>query len=176
MKKICGIYKIINLKTDQFYIGKSTNIKQRWYQHRHESKNNQHYLYQDMRLFGLENFKLEIVEECKKEELSKKEHFYIYTLDPYYNNTDGLDYAIANHKLSKKDVLKIQELLIKGHNKKEIAYFYNVSLSTINNINLGKSWHNSSFIYPLYNTEDKYPKEFFDYLKRIHHNYDINDL
>jgi len=172
--KICGIYKIINLKTDQFYIGKSKDIKQRWYQHRHESKNNKHYLYADMRLFGLDNFKLEIVEECKEEELSKKEHFYITTLDPYYNNTTGLDYAVANHKLDKKDVLEIQELLIKGKNKKDISNMYNISINMVNSINTGKSWHNNSFKYPLFDTENEYPCEFFEYLKRFNHIYTLD--
>lgn len=175
--KKCGIYKITNLLTDQFYIGKSKNIQTRWYQHKTEAKkNNYNLLYSDMNTFGIENFKIEVIEECKESELNQREHYYIYTLDPFYNNTSGLDYSISNHKLTKNEILNIQGDLIKGINKKELSEKFNVSINTINNINSGRSWHNNSFNYPLFNTLNNYPEGFLDYLNRIHKNFEIDDF
>ena len=37
MKKIIGVYRIINTVTGDFYIGSSKNIKQRWAEHKCDS-------------------------------------------------------------------------------------------------------------------------------------------
>lgn len=45
-----------------------------------------------MRLYGIENFDFEIIEECPIEELDEKEIYYIKLFDSYntgYNNTYG---------------------------------------------------------------------------------------
>lgn len=172
---VSGIYKIINLINNHFYIGKSKNIQQRWYQHKTAYKKILYNsLYDDMKRYGIENFKIEVIEECKEEDLSQREHYYIYTLNPYYNETSGLDYSIANRKLDEIQVIRIQVALIKGEKVKDLASEYMVSVNTISNINTGKSWHNSSFVYPLKNTEKNYPNGFLDYLIRVHHAYDLD--
>ncbi len=173
----CGIYKITNLTNDHFYIGKSKNIQQRWYQHKTAYKKILYNpLYTDMQNYGIENFKIEVIEECKEEDLSNREHYYIYTLNPYYNKTSGLDYSIANHKLSDIEVIRIQVALINGEKVKDLASEYMTTINTISNINTGKSWHNSSLIYPLKNTLNKYPEGFTDYLIRVHHAYILDEL
>lgn len=175
--KTSGIYKITNIITSNFYIGKSKNIQQRWYQHRSSYKKVLYNsLYVDMQTYGIENFKIEIVEECKEEELTKREHYYIYTLNPYYNDTTGIDYSISNSKLSEVEVIRIQVALIKGEKIKDLASEYMLSVNTISNINTGKSWHNSSFVYPLKNTEKNYPEGFLDYIVRTHHAYDLDTI
>ena len=172
--KVCGIYKITNLINNCFYIGKSKNIQQRWYQHKTSYKKDiYHPLYIDMRTYGIENFTIEVIEKCTEDELTEKEHFYIYTLNPYYNSTNGLDYAVSNSKLDNVDIIRIQVALIRGEKVKDLANEYMVSVNTISNINTGKSWHNSSFIYPLKNTLQNYPDGFLDYIIRIHHAYQI---
>ena len=94
----CGIYKITNLLNNKCYIGQSVDIYKRWCDHckcgcgMDTPKNNK--LYAAMLEDGLENFTFELLEECPREELNKKESFYInlYESNDYgYNTTKGND-------------------------------------------------------------------------------------
>ena len=94
----CGVYKITNLLDNKCYIGQSVDIYKRWCDHckcgcgMDTPKNNK--LYTAMLEDGLENFSFELLEECLKEELNKKEAFYInlYESNDYgYNITRGND-------------------------------------------------------------------------------------
>ena len=73
LKNKMGIYVITNIKNDKKYVGQSINIQRRWYEHRnkamHPKKPDEYnkLLYQDMRKDGLENFYIDILEECSKE-------------------------------------------------------------------------------------------------------------
>lgn len=84
---ISGVYKITNIVTKQFYIGASVDIDMRWTTHmgRDARKYRNHPFYIDIRKFGKENFELEILEECKKEDLLPREQFYFDELYPQYN-------------------------------------------------------------------------------------------
>ena len=95
-KTICGIYKITNLLTEQCYIGQSVNISDRWKQHCkcglgiEASATNK--LYNSMQRDKIWNFTFELLEECPKELLNEKEHFWInmYQSDMFgYNSTKG---------------------------------------------------------------------------------------
>ena len=92
----CGIYKITNILNNKCYIGQSVDIYKRWCDHckcgcgMDTPKNNK--LYAAMLEDGLENFTFELLEECPKKELNKKETFYIslYESNDYgYNTTQG---------------------------------------------------------------------------------------
>lgn len=92
----CGIYKITNIINNKCYIGQSVDIYKRWCDHckcgcgMDTPKNNK--LYAAMLEDGLENFTFELLEECSREELNKKELFYIdlYESNDYgYNITQG---------------------------------------------------------------------------------------
>lgn len=94
----CGIYKITNILDNKCYIGQSVDIYKRWCDHckcgcgMDTPKNNK--LYAAMLEDGLENFTFELLEECPREELNKKEAFYInlYESNDYgYNITKGND-------------------------------------------------------------------------------------
>lgn len=76
----CGIYKITNLANGMCYVGQSVDIANRWKQHikrgigaEAPTKNK---LYPAMVEFGVENFSFEIVEECEKGLLDKKEDYW----------------------------------------------------------------------------------------------------
>lgn len=95
-KKICGIYKITNLKTQQCYIGQSVDVAQRWKDHCkcglgiEASATNK--LYNAMQKDGIWNFSFELMEECPREQLNEKEKFWIelYQSNIYsYNSTKG---------------------------------------------------------------------------------------
>lgn len=81
VNQICGIYKITNLRTKQCYIGQSVNISSRWKEHIKcglgidASATNK--LYNSMQTDGVWNFTFELIEECSKEQLDKKEKQWI---------------------------------------------------------------------------------------------------
>ena len=107
--KICGVYKITNTITGDFYIGSSKDVNRRWAEHKFPSRwkrfpNNP--LYKDMRKYGLEKFVFEILEEVEPNFLKEKEQEFIETLKPTYNdrNANGLD--TERHKEYKKEYNK----------------------------------------------------------------------
>lgn len=89
MKKVCGIYKIINLLNNQIYIGSSVNIYGRFSQHKWQLRKNNHgnlHLQRAWNKYGENNFKFKILEKTKsKENLLEKEQFYINFFKPHYN-------------------------------------------------------------------------------------------
>lgn len=80
-----GIYKIENLITGDFYIGASVNIHRRFMEHKTPNAYGNDRLHGDMKKYGKENFSFTVIEECKKEELSNREMFYIHSMSPSYN-------------------------------------------------------------------------------------------
>ena len=103
--KICGIYKITNTITGDFYIGSSKNVKSRWKDHKCPSKWNEHPnnpMYLDMQKYGTDKFEFQILEEVEIEQLKEVEQQFIERLKPTYNqmNAKGLD--VERHKESKR--------------------------------------------------------------------------
>ena len=65
----CGIYKIENKINGKSYIGQSANIERRWKDHKTHYKINDEPLYNEMKLYGIENFEWSVIEECDEENL-----------------------------------------------------------------------------------------------------------
>lgn len=92
-EKVCGIYKITNLITEQCYIGQSVNIAQRFKEHVkcglgiQASATNR--LYSTMQKDKIWNFTFELLEECSRQLLNEKERFWIqmYQSDKFGMNT-----------------------------------------------------------------------------------------
>lgn len=90
-----GIYCLTNTLTNMKYVGQAANVGDRWKQHIKcglgiDTPNSQ--LYQIMKKDGVENFKFELLEECNREDLNRKEKYWInfYKSDDYgYNMTKG---------------------------------------------------------------------------------------
>ena len=83
-----GIYKIVNLINNKIYVGSAVNFKNRFKTHLSRLKNNKHHsiiLQNSWNKYGGDNFKFEIIEECDKLILIKREQYYIDELKPYYN-------------------------------------------------------------------------------------------
>lgn len=91
MKIISGIYKIVNVINNKFYIGSSKNIKRRFSIHKSALKNNRHhsiYLQRSYNKHGLDSFKFEIVKEMDNptyQQLFDEETKHINELLPHYN-------------------------------------------------------------------------------------------
>lgn len=83
-----GIYKIINIINNKIYIGSANNFTSRFGVHRYDLRNNKHhniYLQRSWNKYGEQNFKFEIIENCKNQDLLIREQYYIDTLNPEYN-------------------------------------------------------------------------------------------
>lgn len=131
-----GIYKITNKITGKSYIGQSVDIEKRWAYHKETMKNpriNAYYreLYKDMRLFGLNNFLFEVLEECLFEELNEKEKYWIH----YYNSYEkGYNLTRGGSGTLKYDYNKIKELWDQGLTTEEISKEINISYGYVTTI------------------------------------------
>ena len=87
-----GIYKITCQSTQEIYIGKSTDIKNRWQQHCKTAFNcgtiASSILHRKMQQYGIENFTFELLEKVPKDQLSEREKYYI---DFYKTKETGLN-------------------------------------------------------------------------------------
>jgi len=87
-----GVYAIELIASDRIYIGSSTNVPGRWYQHRLHLKNGTHHcpkLQYAWTKYGADAFEWRILEElprdCSKVEILAREQFYIDSLKPWFN-------------------------------------------------------------------------------------------
>lgn len=83
----CGIYIIKNKINQKIYIGQSVDIEERWVKHcagygiAHNSA-----IDMAIQKYGKENFTLEIIELCQREELNEKEAYYADLYNSYAPN------------------------------------------------------------------------------------------
>jgi group I intron endonuclease len=119
-----GIYAIQNCINGKIYIGQSINIERRWQQEKKLKRLNEHLL-RAMKKYSIKNFSFYIIEECSKENLNKREAFYIklyHSLNPEfgYNKTSGGDSLFKRHyqKLSEEHKKRISEANKKYHPSK----------------------------------------------------------
>lgn len=150
-----GIYKIENQITHQVYIGQSSGIEKRWATHKlraaDPSFNTK--LYLAMREYGVENFTFSILRKCAKKYLDAYEQFYIKKFNSVEDGYNEVKVINKGKKISPTLLKKIIADLKKNELKmKEIAAKHGVSYSTVNQINRGVMFFNSSFTYPIRET------------------------
>ena len=107
--KICGIYKITNTITGDFYIGSSKNVKKRWTEHKRKSmwkQNPNKQLYQDMQKYGVDKFVFEILAEVEADKLKETEQQFIEKLKPTYNDRNAKGWNIERRKETHKEYNK----------------------------------------------------------------------
>lgn len=132
-----GIYKIENKLSHKCYIGQSTNIEKRWKEHKRAALyyDCQTYIHRAIKKYGIKNFDFQIVELCNKEDLNKKEEYWIKQLDTFnngYNCTTGGYYCNIknkgedhiNAKLTNQDVYDIRERRLNGENRQNVYSLY----------------------------------------------------
>lgn len=129
------IYKITNLINNKIYVGKTTEtVDKRWKEHKKDFKREKcrnRPLYRAMNKYGIENFSVELIEECKFGEESDREIYWIDKLDSYHNGYnatkggDGTNYADYN---------KIFKLYSDGCNLSEIKKETGYDYSTISKV------------------------------------------
>jgi group I intron endonuclease len=83
---VSGIYKITNSVNKKVYIGKSINIKARWFNHVSDLTSGKHVnkgFLRDFQLMGAGVFVAELIEKCDKSCLLEREWYY---MNQYHKN------------------------------------------------------------------------------------------
>lgn len=116
------IYKITNKINGKIYVGKTLKTpQQRWSEHVRDSYKDSckdRPLYRAFKKYGLENFTLDIIEQCPVDKVNERERFWIESLQTFkygYNATLGGD---GKHYC---DYDLIYSLFQQGKNIKEIT-------------------------------------------------------
>lgn len=150
-----GIYKITNQCNGHCYIGQSKTVRARWRAHIYASQdeNDAAYWYPLMcafRKYGVENFVFELLEETTVSDLSAKEKFYIQLYDATsHNNYNQTDTIGGNCKEPAYVSQLYDDLIANQLSFQELAIKYNISISSVSEINGGRMWRNNAYTYPL---------------------------
>lgn len=104
-----GIYQIVNKSNGRRYVGKSTNITNRWNKHLLDLLNRNHsnkYLQKDFSRVGYSGFTFELIELCEVFELDNLEKHYISLLNTNDYNIVGINREKINKNFD--DIIKIR--------------------------------------------------------------------
>lgn len=174
-----GIYKITNLVNQKSYIGQSVNIDKRLKEHINDAfnPNRKEYNYplsRAYRKYGVENFSKEVLCICSKEELNKKEEYYIKIFNSKengYNQQDGgqpknrpLGEKHYRTKLTDEQVFLVREEYNNHTSFEEVFDKYSNGMSISG---FRKIWHGYSRTNIHMDVYTKENKEYWEYLKNI---------
>lgn len=130
------IYLATNLINNKKYIGLTTKtVKERWNRHIYDAmiRKDDFYFHRAIRKYGIENFKVEEIEECPDNKLAEKEKFYIKHYNSFYKNKNGYNLTLGGDGLSTVDYEKIFSLWKQGLSAKEISNILEVHAVTVCN-------------------------------------------
>lgn len=151
------IYKYTNLINKKVYIGQTKqSLKQRHKNHLSELNDNT-YFHRAILKYGIENFKLELVEDnIPYDKLDEREKYWIqyydsfYTSNKGYNLTQGGQWGSGTQILTRNQANQIQqEILNLNISFVDLANKYCVSTTCISDINTGRTFYNNHLKYPL---------------------------
>lgn len=125
------IYKITNKVNNKSYIGQTRyTVEFRWRQHQHKKDNA--YFHNAIKKYGVENFTVEILEECDYKDLDSKEIYYIAKYDTFNNGYNMTLGGEGNKRLVLDDKYEeIKSMYLSGFSSNKIATLYNVDKATI---------------------------------------------
>lgn len=108
-KSNCGVYRILNIKTNEFYIGSSKNVVTRFRQHVTSMRGNYSHcstLQKVFNKYGEESLIFQVLLTCNEKYIRYYEQSLIYELNPRYNRcynitSKGLEWSKeSRNKLS----------------------------------------------------------------------------
>lgn len=127
------IYKITNKINNKIYIGKTEfSIEKRWAEHCRDSKKKEEKnrpLYRAFNKYGIENFKIELIEETNNPEEKEK-----YWIEYYGSFKNGYNATMGGDGKRYCDYDLIYTLYNEGLNIKEIANILSYSTDTCSNV------------------------------------------
>lgn len=164
MKK-CGIYIIKNKINDLVYIGQSVDIMCRWYAHKQAAKNEKdqsHYtkIHKSMSELGIENFYIEILEECNYDKLNEREIYWISYYNSYHNGYNMTVGGESNKGECNGRALltkeQVEDIRMAYGNKIRFKEVYEKYKDAISKRGLQKVWHFETWkhIYPEVYTDE----------------------
>ena len=129
------IYKITNIINNKCYIGKTLNtVQERWREHCSDYKKRDEEkrpLYSAMKKYGIENFKVEEVEQCSENMVNEREKYWIEYYGSFHN---GYNATLGGDSKAYLD----RQLLIKTYNEiqniKETAKILNIDAGHLSKI------------------------------------------
>lgn len=130
-KNKSGVYRWVNKLNNKTYVGSGLNLFKRIgdYYKESELKRNPRPIHAALLKYGYENFKLEILEYCRADELIVREQFYLDLLNPEYNILKNA-YSLLGFKHSEENLAKFKlkkisqehkEILSLVHSNKEVS-------------------------------------------------------
>lgn len=150
------IYKITNQINNLSYIGKTIRpVKKRWYEHTKAELHDGSKIHNAILKYGINNFNFEIIEDnVPNELLDKREQHWIEYYETFtgygYNMTPGGTGGAVYSKLFIEQVDEIRELLrTTDRSFADIGRQFNISGSTVREINYGDMWYNDTLLYPI---------------------------
>ena len=157
-----GIYKITEKENPKmFYVGKSNDIERRFKEHKTKTYEQSRIPFDGyIKEKGIDAFTYEILEECRVEELSEREKYWVNKLNAKASGNKfdgGLRDVIGSHnpnaKLTEEDVKKIRIAYNNHKKQKEIYQDYKdkITFESFQRVWQGKSW---SHIMPEVFTEE----------------------
>lgn len=160
------VYKITNKINNKKYIGQTNNLKRRFQEHLHDKRKN-HPIHEALVKYGKENFDYEILYYGKNYNVEEKKWIKYYNTQNKnfgYNIVEGGQDSSGEDnpmsQITKKQAEEIINLLLNTDlQHQEIADKVKCSVFIVNFINIGTSWYNSKYDYPLRSarlSEDKY--------------------
>lgn len=105
MEKIITVYKIVNEVTGDFYIGSSKDVMRRFREHKQPlvwKKQSNNPMYQDMRKYGVDKFRFQILVPVMPEYLKQVEQELIDMLKPTYNKYNAKGENVERKKETRK--------------------------------------------------------------------------
>ena len=139
-----GIYKIVNLQTDKYYVGSTKDFKKRKQNHFSGLKNNYHpnkHLQNAYNKYGADNFKFEIIEYVKEELLLDIEQSYLddSEIESAYNKTyiagaggyDNLSISVYLLDLEGNIIKEYESIMEASRNLKTLIANYRVNTDAI---------------------------------------------
>lgn len=145
------VYRLVNLINSKCYVGLTKNLTNRIREHKKCSSGKYKiycYIHKSIKKYGFENFQLEILELCNKENVIDREQYYITLFNSNnsifgYNLTSGgehpkdNDETLLKRRLSNPKMRKVASYDLEGNilktfiSIKECSRYYNISDSDI---------------------------------------------
>lgn len=149
-----GIYIIKNKINNYVYIGQSVNILTRWNSHKNAASNNRQDSYTSihkaMKELGVDNFYIEILEECAFDQMDDREIYWIQYYDSYnngYNMTKGgQNNQGENNNRALLTVADVEEIRCAYGNKIPFREVLKKYEGKISKRGLKKVWHYETWL------------------------------